>query len=165
MASMSTGTLHFFSGRIASGKTTAARQTASNSNAVMVCEDEWLVRLFEGAATFEQYLERRRRIRFILEIQVPQILAAGASVVFDFAGNTPKDRAWVKSLASAAGAPHLLHVLEADEPTCRQRLKLRNETQPSGIYWGPVSEQLFDQVNAHFLAPQPDEGLTMVVEA
>jgi predicted kinase len=160
---MSPGTLHFFCGRIASGKTTAARALATELHAVMVCEDEWLAGLFDGAQTFEQYLERRKRIRSILEVQMPQVLAAGASVVFDFAGNTRRDRAWAKSLADAAGAPHALHVLSADEVTCRERLRVRNESQPPGIYWGPVSEQLFDQVNAYFQAPQPDEELTIAL--
>jgi predicted kinase len=160
---MSPGTLHFFCGRIASGKTTAARALAADLHAVMICEDEWLAGLFDGAQTFEQYLDRRKRIRSILEVQVPQVLAAGASVVFDFAGNTRRDRGWARSLADAAGARHALHVLSADESTCRDRLKVRNETQPAGIYWGPVSEQLFDQVNAYFQAPQLDEDLTIAV--
>ena len=164
-APMGPGTLHFFSGRIASGKTTAARALAANFNAVMICEDEWLARLFDEALTLEQYLERRTRIRSILEVQVPQILSAGVPVVFDFAGNTRRDRAWVMSLAGAVAAPHVLHVLEVDESTCRRRLELRNESQPPGIYWGQVSEQLFDQVNAHYQAPQPDEGLTIVAES
>ena len=99
---MSPGTLHFFCGRIASGKTTAARALAADLHAVMICEDEWLAGLFDGAQTFEQYLDRRKRIRSILEVQVPQVLAAGASVVFDFAGNTRGDRGWAKSLANAA---------------------------------------------------------------
>lgn len=159
---MSTGTLHFFCGRVASGKTTAARALAADLNAVMICEDEWLAGLFDGAQTFEQYLERRKRIRSILEVQVPQVLSAGASVIFDFAGNTRRDRGWVKALANAAGAPHALHVLSADESTCRDRLRVRNETQPAGIYWGPVSEQLFDQVNVYFETPQPDEELEIV---
>jgi predicted kinase len=162
---MSSGTLHFFCGRVASGKTTAARALAADMPAVMICEDEWLAGLFDGAQSLEQYLERRKRIRAILDVQVPQVLAAGASVVFDFAGNTRRDRTWVTSLASIAGAPHALHVLSADESTCRDRLKVRNETQPAGIYWGPVSEQLFDQVNGYFQEPQGDEGLTIVAGA
>ncbi|HVW69984.1 MAG TPA: AAA family ATPase, partial [Steroidobacteraceae bacterium] len=80
------GTLHFFAGRVASGKTTAARRMAAGDRIVMICEDEWLVRLFDGAAGLEEYLQRRERVRAILEIQVPQILSAGTSVVFDFAG-------------------------------------------------------------------------------
>ena len=156
------GTLHFFAGRVASGKTTAARKFSADHCAVMVCEDEWLVRLFGGATTLEEYLQRRDRIRSVLELHVPAILSAGASVVFDFSGNTRKDRAWVKSLASAAAAPHVLHWLDADDSICRERLTLRNETKPVGIYWGHVTEQLFDQVNRHFQPPQSDEDLTIV---
>lgn len=156
-----TGTLHFFAGRVASGKTTSARRIAAGERAVMICEDEWLAKLFDGATSLEEYLQRRERVRAILEVQVPQILCSGTSVVFDFAGNTRRDRAWVKSLADAAAATCVLHVLEVDEEVCRQRLRHRNDAQPHGVYWGPVSEQLFDQVNRHFQLPGPDEGLTI----
>ncbi len=162
MTSSRTGILHFFAGRVASGKTTAARRLAADRTMVMICEDEWLARLFDGAASLEEYLQRRGRVRAVVEAQVPQILRAGTSVVFDFGGNTPGDRAWVKSLADAASATHVLHVLEVDESVCRQRLRHRNDTQPHGVYWGPVSEQLFEQVNRYFQLPQPDEGLTVV---
>jgi len=158
-----TGTLHFFAGRVASGKTTAARHFAARLGGVMICEDEWLSRLFDGAASLEEYLQRRERVRAVLEVLVPQILSAGTAVVLDFAGNTPRDRAWVKSLASAASADHVLHVLEVDEAVCRQRLRHRNDAQPHGVYWGPVSEQLFEQVNRYYQVPLPEEGLTLAV--
>jgi predicted kinase len=39
-------TLHVMCGKLASGKTTLARRIAEESDAVFVCEDVWLSRLF-----------------------------------------------------------------------------------------------------------------------
>src|SRR5262245_1693959 len=105
------GVLHFPCGRAGSGKTTWARQIARHRNAVLICEDQWLARLFDGAANLTEYLERRGRIRTLLIEHVPQILSSGHDVVFDFGGNTVRDRAWVRTLFTSAGASHELHYL------------------------------------------------------
>lgn len=47
MASASpVGTLHFVSGKLASGKTTLARRIAREQHAVLISEDLWLSRLY-----------------------------------------------------------------------------------------------------------------------
>ncbi|NQY94782.1 MAG: ATP-binding protein, partial [Campylobacteraceae bacterium] len=37
-----TTTLHFFSGKMAAGKSTLAKQLAKENNAILLIEDEWL---------------------------------------------------------------------------------------------------------------------------
>jgi predicted kinase len=82
-------------------------------------------------------------------------------VVFDFAGNTVKDRAWVRSVFEAAGADHLLHVISASDDSCKARLRLRNETRPEGIYYGEVSEAVFDEVTKYFKPPTAAENFKL----
>jgi predicted kinase len=157
-----TGVLHFMCGRAGAGKSTLARKISADARAVLFCEDQWLVRLFDGAPTLEAYVERRGRIRKLLEEHVPPILAAGHSVVFDFGGNTIRDRSWVRSVFESAGAVHELHYIVASETVCRQRVAERNRTKPIGIYWGNVSEAQLEAVNSYFQTPAPDEGFTIV---
>jgi predicted kinase len=38
-------TLHFVAGKAGAGKTTLARTLARDSRAVLICEDEWMLRL------------------------------------------------------------------------------------------------------------------------
>ncbi len=156
------GTLYFFAGRAGAGKSTLARQLSADRRAVLICEDQWLARLFGGAASLQEYLERRGRIRQLLGEWVPQMLEAGHSVVFDFGGNTVNDRAWVRSVFARARAEHELHFIVAEESVCRERVWDRNRTKPAGIYWGEVSDELFDQVNRYFQAPGRDEGFRIV---
>jgi predicted kinase len=96
------GTLHFISGRLASGKTTLAREISTTQLAVLFCEDVWLSKLSDGIRSFEDYLKWSRRCRSVMEPLIIETLKAGASVVMDFAGNTAAERSWVRSLFETA---------------------------------------------------------------
>jgi predicted kinase len=156
------GVLYFMCGRAGAGKSTLARKISADTQAILFCEDQWLVRLFDGAPTLEAYIERRGRIRKLLEEHVPPILAGGFSVVFDFGGNTVRDRAWIRSVFESAGAAHELHYIVASEAVCRARVAERNRTKPTGVYWGDVSEAQLDAVNPYFQAPAAEEGFVVV---
>ena len=43
---MTKGSLTFFCGKMGAGKSTKARDIAQQSNAVLLCEDEWLQSLY-----------------------------------------------------------------------------------------------------------------------
>ena len=96
---MSPGTLHFVSGRLAAGKTTLARKIVAENRAVFFCEDVWLSQLSDGISSFEDYLKWSGRCRSVMGPLIVDTLRAGASVVLDFAGNTVRERAWVKGFA------------------------------------------------------------------
>jgi predicted kinase len=52
-SSTTPGVLHFLCGRAGAGKSTLARKMSGDCNAVLIFEDQWLVRLFDGAPTLE----------------------------------------------------------------------------------------------------------------
>jgi len=156
------GLLYFLCGRAGAGKSTLARKISADHHAILFCEDQWLARLYGGASSLAEYLERRGHIRRLLTEHVPAILEAGYSVVFDFGGNTVRDRSWVRSVCESAAAGHELHYIVADEALCKKRIAERNRTRPEGIYWGDVSEELFDAVNVYFQPPAPEEGFLVI---
>ena len=90
-----------------------------------------------------------------------ETLKAGASVVMDFAGNTMAERAWVRSLFEAAGANHVLHVLEISEEDCLARLIQRNEEKPEGLYFATTSVDEFKAICKYFQPPLATEGFTV----
>lgn len=151
-------TLHFICGKAASGKTTLARKLAAQHGAALFVEDEWLTLLEAEIAGLADFGHHARRLRAALAPHAIQLLKLGTSAVFDFAGNTPKDRAWVRSIFENAGAGHVLHYIVASDELCKTRLRLRNDTKPAGLYYGPVSEALFDEVTQYFVPPADQEN-------
>src|SRR4051794_16956048 len=106
----SVATLHFMCGKIASGKTTLARAIADQSNGILICEDVWLERMYPGEQfTLQDYIRRSTRLRAALAPHLETLLRRGIPVILDFAGNTPRDRQWVRSIFERASAGHVLH--------------------------------------------------------
>lgn len=158
-------TLHFIYGWPGAGKTTLARALGEHEHAVVFCEDEWLATLAtEPITSLQQYVEAVARIRRLIAPLATRLLALGVPVIFDFAGNTPAHRAWVKAIADAAHADHLLHVLDVPADECKRRLHDRNATRPDGLYFGDVSDELFDAVVQRIVPPHRDEAIRFVVD-
>jgi predicted kinase len=150
-------TLHFMCGKIASGKTTLARAVADACSGVLICEDVWLERMYPNEHfTLQDYVRRSRRLRAAFEPHVAALLRQGIPVVLDFAGNTPRDRQWVRTVFESAGADHLLHVLDVPDDVCKARLRARNVDAPDGSQF--TSDEEFDAISAYFVLPSPDEG-------
>jgi predicted kinase len=157
-----TATLYCIYGTIAAGKTTLARKLAAQHGAVLLCEDEWLVRLEAEIKSFDDFRRHARRLRAAVGPHVVELLRLGSSVVLDFAANTVNDRAWIRSLFEAANAAHELHVIEVPEDVCKARLRIRNATKPEGLYFGHVPEEFFGPVSRLIVPPAEAEGFNII---
>ena len=156
-------TLHFLAGRAGAGKTTLARRIASETQAILICEDEWMSRLAVPVESLHEYVTAAARIRSVIAPLTADLLRAGVSVVFDFGGNSVRDRDWVRSVFQQASADHVLHYVRTDDETCRTRVRQRNELKPEGVFFGIVTEAQLDEVNTFFAPPGDHEGFTIVV--
>lgn len=154
--------LHVVCGKPGAGKTSLARELARTTPAVCIVEDEWLLKLAAPIRNLADYLEATRKIRSVIAPLAVELLRLGTSVVFDFGGNTPRERAWVRSIFEAAGAQHTLHHLDVPDDVCRARVAARNETQPAGLFFGHVTEAQYDEVVPHISAPGDDEGFVVL---
>jgi predicted kinase len=156
-------TLHFIYGLPGAGKTRLALALQQSVPAVAFIEDAYIAATSEPITTIPQFLERSRRVReLLIGPAAIRILRLGVSVVFDFAANTVACRAWVRSIVEAAGADHVLHVLDVPIDECRRRVHDRNATQPPGLFFGAVSDELFDGVLPHIVPPHESEGFVIV---
>lgn len=156
-------TLHFISGKAGAGKTTLARRIAQTAPAILFCEDEWLSRLADPIENLQQYLAAAGKIRNVIAPLSVDLLKLGTSVVFDFAGNTSRDRQWARSIFESAGADHQLHYIPAADDVCRARVRERNRSKPEGVFFGEVTEQQVNEVNRYFTPPGAEEGFIVVV--
>jgi predicted kinase len=153
--------LHFFCGKMTSGKTTLSKKLASNHNAILISEDIWLSKLYpEEISTFDDYLRYSSRLKPVVLQHVQNILAHGISVVLDFPGNVPSQRQWFRSIFEVAKVNHVLHYIVAPDSLCKEQLRKRNAEQPEGSML--MSEADFDYITSYFQPPIADEGFNII---
>ena len=153
--------LHLFCGKIASGKSTLARQIAARPATLLVSEDHWTSHLFaDELKTIDDYGRYSWRLRAAMGPHVVAILRQGLSVSLDFQANTVKVRGWMRSLIADADVAHELHLLDVPDAICRQRLRARNA---DGEHPFQVDEATYDLFTRYFVPPDPGEGFNVVV--
>jgi predicted kinase len=154
-------TLHFFCGKMASGKTTLSKKLASDHQAILISEDLWLSKLYpEEIQTFEDYLKYSARLKPVVSQHVQSILAQEISVVLDFPGNVPSQRQWFRSIFEAAQVSHTLHYIVASNSLCKEQLQKRNADLPEGS--AIISEAEFDHITSYFQPPTEAEGFNIM---
>ena len=153
-------TLHMLCGKIASGKSTLAARLGAVDGTVLIAEDDWLNALFsDRMSTGPDYVRCASKLRTIMGPHISSLLKAGVSVVLDFPANTVETRAWMLGILAATGASHKLHVLDASDELCLERLRLRNA---AGEHAFAPTEAQFRQFSKHYVPPSPDEGFNVV---
>lgn len=158
--SRSTPTLHLVCGKAASGKSTLTDLLARDAQTVVIAEDEWLAALFgDEMKTIRDYLRCASRLRGAMQPHVVALLRAGMSVVLDFPANTVETRKWMRELVEAGQAANRLHYLDVPDDVCKARLRARNAR---GDHPFSVTDEEFDQLARHFVAPTEDEGFDIV---
>ena len=151
------GLLHLLCGKIAAGKSTLARRLAEAHDAPIVAEDFWLSHLYgPEMASVADYVRCSTRLREAMAPHLADLLRAGLSVVLDFPANTRANRAWMLTVAEAAGAGHRLHFLDVPDAVCRARMHARNA---SGAHEFAPTDAQFDLISARFEPPSDEEGL------
>lgn len=152
-----TPTLHFFCGKMAAGKSTLSKKLASELGAILICEDLWLSCLYPSEIqTFDDYLRYAARMKETLAPHIVDLLRLGNSVVLDFPGNVPRQRAWFRSLFEATGSAHVLHFIDVPDDLCKTQLRQRNVELPPGSKL--MSEEEFEHITSYFVPPAEDEG-------
>lgn len=156
----SKGVLHLVCGKAAAGKSTLAAALGAPPGTVVIAEDVWLSGLFgDQMATLADYVRCADKLRGVLGPHVITLLRAGVSVVLDFPANTIETRAWMRGLAEEAEVTAELHVLDVPDAVCKARLRARNA---SGTHPFTVSDEQFDRLARHFVAPTPEEGFVIL---
>ncbi|BBU97736.1 AAA family ATPase [Providencia hangzhouensis] len=149
--------LHFLCGKIASGKSTLAKQLANLPRTILLCEDEWLAALYPNEITeLAHYVEKSALVKQVLEGHIRQLIQAGNNIVMDFPANTPIQRQWLMSLAQSSDVSYVFHVLQVSNDECKARLAARNLAGENPFQ---TSETQFDLITAHFSYPTSSERL------
>ena len=153
--------LYLLCGKIASGKSTLARSLAARPATLLISEDHWSSTLFaDDLKTIQDYARLSARLRAAMGPHVVDILRLGSSVVLDFPANTVITRNWMRAMIDEAAVSHELHVLDAPDALCRQRLRDRNA---QGQHPFQTSETEFELFTRYFSLPSVQEGFKTIL--
>jgi predicted kinase len=148
-------------GKMASGKSTLARELAAQENAVLLVQDELLNHLFPGEITdISEFVKYSSRLKNALGPHICALLSKGISVVLDFPANTRAQRAWFRELFERANAEHQLHYVDASDALCKRQLKGRSEDLPACSRWTTDAE--FETITAYFQPPSEEERFNLI---
>jgi predicted kinase len=155
------GTLYFFCGKMAAGKSTLARQIVERTGAILIVQDEWLAHLFPGEIVDVPAFRRfSARLRAALTDHIGDLLSRGLPVVLDFPGNTRAQRDWFRELIDRANADHELHFIDAPDALCKAQLRERSRDLADGAAW--TTDADFDAITKFFEPPAAEEGFNIV---
>lgn len=161
---MNKGVLTLFCGKMGAGKTTMSREISQERNAVLLSEDEWLTSIYPNSInTLNDYIEHSDRLKPQMKKLVQSVLISGTDVVMDFPANTIPQREWLKSIFSEIQAPHELIYIDQPNEVCLRQIEKRRTEQPERA--ATDTEEMFELVTKHFVAPTPDEGFNTTVIA
>ncbi len=154
---MNNGKLIFFCGKMGAGKSTKSSEVAQETNAVLLSEDEWLESIYPNKIrSLEDYIKYSNRLKPQIKKLVQSILITGTDVVMDFPANTISQREWFRSIFSEIDAPHSLVYIDLPDDVCLEQIAKRRVEQPERA--ATDTEELFEAVTKHFVAPEPEEG-------
>ncbi|MBD1547573.1 AAA family ATPase [Roseibium aggregatum] len=156
-----TPTLYLVCGKAASGKSTLTASLGQAAGTVVIAEDDWLAALYgDDMSTLSDYVRCTGKLRAVIGPHVVSLLKAGLSVVLDFPANTIATRAWMRGIAEDAKVVPQLHYLDVPDEICKARLRARNA---GGAHPFSVTDDQFDQLATHFVAPSEEEGFNIVL--
>jgi predicted kinase len=155
------GKLFFFCGKMAAGKSTLAREIAQREDAILMVQDELLIKLFPGEIVdIPGFVQYSSRLNDALTPHIGSLLTRGIPVVLDFPGNTKTQRAWFRELFESAIADHELHYVDVPDELCKRQLRQRSKELAEGSAF--TSDAEFDAITKYFQPPSDDENFNVI---
>ena len=153
--------LIFLCGKMAAGKSTAARELAEREKAVLLVQDDLLGALFPGEIKdVSSFVKCYTRLKNALTPHICALLSKGIPVVLDFAAATKTQREWFRELIERTHVEHELHFVNASDDLCKSQLRERSKGLPAGTRW--TTDADFELINAYFQPPSDDEKFNVI---
>jgi adenylate kinase family enzyme len=155
------GKLFFFCGKMGAGKSTQSIIVATENNAVLISEDDWLSAHYPTQIkTFDDYIKYSNLIKPFVKAHVQGLIKLGVNVVMDFPANTVKQRAWFILLCFEINCEHQLWYLNLSDKQCLSHIAKRRLEKPERAHFD--NEAFFYHVTEYFEAPTKNENLNLV---
>lgn len=158
----STAILYFFTGKMASGKSTYAQKLLQQTTSAFFSEDALLAALYPGEIVdIPTYANFSGKVRSALTHPMVHMLSTGMSVILDFPANTQEQRKWMQRLIDQSGARHELHYINRTDAVCKAQLAKRAKEHPER---GATDTcEMFEAINPYFEPPNDSEGFNVIL--
>jgi predicted kinase len=151
-----------FLGSIGVGKSFFARQLGERTQTIRLNADGLRISMYGTRAEYNRINgtgpEANRPIFGAYDYMIKEILAAKKNVILDVTQfNVLKRRQELANIALASGAAVILVWIETPREIARDRVLTRDIAYDQTRVTDARAQELFDQHDAHFGAPRPDE--------
>ena len=143
-------------GFIGAGKTTFARKLETETGAIRITKDEWVIRVFGNRIPSDKNFERydANVTRLATDIAL-KILKAGKDVIIDEGFWVRSQRDDIRKKLSEVGAKPVLYYVECPVEKMRERVVTRSKIPPEDSF--EISGEMFDRYLTHWQPPGEDE--------
>lgn len=162
MASNSTKkpTAYMICGFIGAGKTTFARKLESETGAVRITKDEWMVRVFGNKITSDsQFAKYDKNVTALARDIAFKILKTGKDVIIDEGFWEKSYRNDIKRQLAELGAIPILYYVECPVGKMRERTVARSENPSKDSF--EISGVMFDSYVKYWEPPTEDEQFVL----
>lgn len=145
--------VYILSGKIASGKTTYAKQLCEQETAIILSVDDVMLKLFDGCLS-DRHNDMAKRILQYFYTLVPYLIANHTSVIFDYGFWSEQERIQIEEHFQTAKIAYQGVYIVCDDKVRKQRLKVRNEamkTKANRQYI--IGEEMLERFDQWFEEP------------
>lgn len=155
-------TVYLICGFIGAGKTTFARKLESETKAIRITKDEWLIKIFGNKITLDENFARYDKNVTELATDIAfKILRAGEDVIIDEGFWVKSQRDDMKKKILDVGAKPILYYVECPVEIMRERVVTRSKTPPEDSF--EISGEMFDGYLKYWEPPTEDEDFILAV--
>jgi len=147
-------------GFIGAGKTTFAKMLESETHAVRMTKDEWLIRLIGNDPAVDGFEELDAKICELSRDVAFQLVEKGIDVIIDEGFWGKEQRVKLKRRITNLGAQEVLYYLDTPIETIRLRVAGRNINPGKDSF--TISSNMLDTYLEHWQPPGEDEEYILV---
>ena len=153
---MDKGMLIFFCGKMGAGKTTLAKKLAYENDAILISEDDLLLKLYAGKVkSVNDYKYYADTLKPVISEMSQQLLKKGINVVLDFPANTESQRKWLLSISDEANSEHTCYFVDRSDDVCIKQILKRGNPNTDTI-------EMFHTITKYFTEPSKSENINTV---
>ncbi len=152
--------LYLLYGFVGAGKTTYAKELASETGAIRFSPDEWIVRLYGSNPAADMFAEYDQRIRTLIWELAEVFLQSEKDVILDFGFWQRADRNTAREKAELWHAECELIYLKCSEELMRARVLQRTQNLPEDAL--VIDENAIEIMRTRFESLGLDEVHTII---